>query len=148
MNSMNSQIKPFALTFLTIPTNSPSSPFPTFCASDLVTGWFFKLFWHHWLCLAHQGQQLIPDYCLSLPDPWGMTPSIKSGLCLLWPQQSLSVCGEMPTSKLTIQRASTSSAQRWLWHTPGLWGDLCSCRHSALEAKACLCYPHNKRTVC
>lgn len=89
-----------------------------------LPGEFFKLFWHHWLCLAHQVQQLIPDYCLSLPDPRGRSPRMRSGHC--WAHRTGFICH----SKLTTQRPFTREVLQW--HIPGLSGDLCSCRHSQL----------------
>lgn len=113
-----------------------------FCAFDQVTWLVFQAVLAP-LALPCSLSPAAHSRLLPFP-PWprGMTPRIKLGLCLLWPHKSEFICGEMSTSKLTIQRPLTSSVQ---CHTPGLWGDLCSCRHSELwqamsHDSACVTY--------
>lgn len=140
----------FALTFPTVPTNSSSSPFSTF--------WHVLCFWPGYLvsfssCFGTTGSALLTKsnssfQTIAFPS---LTQENKIRT-LLWPQKSLSACGEMSTSKLTIWRPFPSSA----WRGPAVthsWALRWLVQLQALTALAshepwtCLCYIH-KSSVC
>lgn len=149
---MNNQIKTF---YCHIPYNSYKqlkfSLFHILTFLCLWPGQFFKLFWHHWLCHAHQAQQLIPDYCLSLPDPRGMTPTTKSGLCLLWAHWVEFIC---LWRNVHLQADHPETFHKWCTErscSATLLGSgvtfAAAGTHSSGKPRACLCYTHSKRTA-